>query len=137
MKRLPQGGTLIDRSAPIAIDLDGRRIAAFKGDTVGSAMAAAGVTVTGRSFKYHRPRGLYCMTGACANCLVTVDGEPNVRACTRQVEPGMRVTRQNAWPSADHDLLRAFDRTSFALPAGFYYKVFHKPRFVWPLVGPG
>jgi sarcosine oxidase subunit alpha len=136
MKRLPQGGTLIDRSAPIAIDLDGRRIAAFKGDTVGSAMAAAGVTVTGRSFKYHRPRGLYCMTGACANCLMTVEGEPNVRACTRQVEPGMRVTRQNAWPSADHDLLRAFDRTSFALPAGFYYKVFHKPRFVWPMVEP-
>ena len=136
MKRLPQGGTLIDRSATVAIEFDGRRVAAFKGDTIGSAVAAADVTVTGRSFKYHRPRGLYCMTGACANCLVTVNGEPNVRACTRQVEPGMRVTRQNAWPSADHDLLRMFDRASFALPAGFYYKVFHKPRFVWPMVEP-
>jgi sarcosine oxidase, subunit alpha len=136
MRRLPQGGTLIDRSATLAIALDGRRISAFKGDTIGSAIAAADVTVTGRSFKYHRPRSLYCMTGACANCLVTVDGEPNVRACTRQVAPGMRVTRQNAWPSADFDLLRTFDRSSFALPAGFYYKTFHKPRFVWPMVEP-
>src|SRR5439155_11128491 len=112
MKRLPQGGTLIDRSATVAIELDGRRVPAFKGDTIGSAVAAAGVTITGRSFKYHRPRGLYCMTGACANCLVTVDGEPNVRACTHQVESGMWVKRQNAWPSADHDLLRTFDKAS-------------------------
>jgi sarcosine oxidase, subunit alpha len=69
MKRLPQGGTLIDRSASVAIQLDGRQIEAYQGDTIGSAIAASGIVVTGRSFKYHRPRGLYCMTGACANCL--------------------------------------------------------------------
>jgi sarcosine oxidase, subunit alpha len=136
MMRVPEGGSLVDRAAPLSISLDGRRIPAFQGDTIGSALAAAGVAITGRSFKYHRPRGLYCMTGACGNCLVTVNGEPNVRACTRQVERDLRVTRQNAWPGAEHDLLRTFDRLSGALPAGFYYKIFHKPRFVWPLVEP-
>ncbi|HEV2013100.1 MAG TPA: 2Fe-2S iron-sulfur cluster-binding protein [Candidatus Dormibacteraeota bacterium] len=136
MTRVPQGGALIDRTAPLSISLDGRRIPALEGDTIGSALAAASVAITGRSFKYHRPRGLYCMTGACGNCLVRVNGEPNVRACTRQVERDLRVTRQNAWPGADRDLLRIFDRVSGALPAGFYYKAFHKPRFVWPLVEP-
>src|SRR6202035_183704 len=99
-------------SAPLSITLDGRPIPAFAGDTIGSALAAAGVAITGRSFKYHRPRGLYCMTGACGNCLVTVDGEPNVRACTRQVAPNQRVTRQNAWPGAARDLLRPLDRST-------------------------
>jgi sarcosine oxidase subunit alpha len=136
MTRVPQGGALVDRTAPVSFSLDGRRISAFEGDTIGSALAAAAVAITGRSFKYHRPRGLYCMTGACANCLVTVDGEPNVRACTRKVAPDLRVTRQNAWPDAERDLLRTFDRFSGTLPAGFYYKIFHKPRFVWPLVEP-
>jgi len=131
-----QPGERIDRAQPISFYLDGRRLSAFKGDTVGSAMAGAGELLTARSFKYHRPRGLYCMTGSCGNCLVTVNGEPNVRACTRAVEADLQVTRQNAWPTATHDLLRIFDRLSFALPAGFYYKVFHKPRFVWPLVEP-
>jgi sarcosine oxidase subunit alpha len=88
MTRVPQGGALVDRTAPLT---------------------------------FH---------------LVTVDGEPNVRACTRQVVPDQRVTRQNAWPGAEHDLLRTFDRVSATLPAGFYYKIFHKPRFVWPLVEP-
>jgi sarcosine oxidase, subunit alpha len=131
-----QPGERIDRALPVSFYLDGRRLNAFKGDTIGSAMAGVGVMLTGRSFKYHRPRGLYCMTGSCGNCLVTVNGEPNVRACTRTVEPDLQVTRQNAWPTAEHDLLRIFDRFSFAMPAGFYYKVFYKPRFVWPLVEP-
>jgi sarcosine oxidase, subunit alpha len=129
-------GELIDRASPLSFSLDDRRLNAFRGDTIGSAMAAAGVMLTGRSFKYHRPRGLYCMTGSCGNCLVTVDSEPNVRACTRVVEADLKVTRQNAWPNATRDLLHAFDRFSFALPAGFYYKVFQKPRFLWPLVEP-
>lgn len=137
MRRAPVGaGERIDRSQPLTFTLDGRRIEGFAGDTIGSAVAAAGITVTGRSFKYHRPRGLYCMTGACGNCLVTVNGVPNVRACTREAEPNLEVKRQNAWPSADHDLLRAFDRASVGLPAGFYYKAFHQPKFVWPRVEP-
>ena len=91
-ERLSAGpGEALNRDRRITITVDGRSIPAFDGDTVGSAMAAAGVTTFSRSFKYHRPRGLSCMTGACPNCLVTVDGVPNVRACLEPVRPGMTV----------------------------------------------
>src|SRR5438094_9579721 len=97
-RRLPETATeRIDRSRTVACTLEGRRIEAYAGDSVGSAMAAAGIDITGRSFKYHRPRGLFCMTGACPNCLVDVDGVPNVRACVEPVRDGMRVRRQNGW----------------------------------------
>ncbi|MDQ6884317.1 MAG: 2Fe-2S iron-sulfur cluster-binding protein [Candidatus Dormibacteraeota bacterium] len=137
MKRLPSHPSeRLNRASQLALTMDGRPLNAFEGDTIGSAMAANGVTVTGRSFKYHRPRGLRCMTGACANCLVTVDGVPNVRACLEPARDGMTVRRQNAWPSVDRDLLGVFDLFAWALPAGFYYKAFHRPRFLWPLVEP-
>ena len=97
-------GEAISRDRPITFDFEGRRVRAFEGDTVGSALAAAGVTVTGRSFKYHRARGLFCMTGACPNCLMQIDGIPNVRSCTEPARQGMRVYRQNAWPSAGRDI---------------------------------
>src|SRR5207245_1904191 len=78
MRRLPRDPSeSLDRSRAVTIVLDDRRLQAFAGDTVGSAMAVNGVAITGRSFKYHRPRGLRCMTGACSNCLVTVDGVPD------------------------------------------------------------
>lgn len=76
------------------------------------------------------------MVGACPNCLVTVDGVPNVRACTEPLREGARVERQNAFPSADHDLLGILDQLAFALPAGFYYKSFYRPRFLWALAEP-
>jgi sarcosine oxidase subunit alpha len=129
-------GEALNRDRRTTFTVDGRRIAAFEGDMVGSAMAAAGITTFSRSFKYHRPRGLSCMAGACPNCLVTVDGVPNVRACVEPVRPGMIVRRQNAWPSADTDVMAVLDSFSFMMPPGFYYKIFHKPRFLWPLVEP-
>jgi sarcosine oxidase subunit alpha len=129
-------GEVIDRSLTVRFQLDGRPAEAFEGDTIASAMAAAGVVVTGRSFKYHRPRGLFCMTGACANCMVRVDGVPNVQACQTLVKEGMRVARQNGMPSVDFDVMRAADRFAAFLPAGFYYKAFYRPRFMWPLVEP-
>jgi sarcosine oxidase subunit alpha len=129
-------GELLDRTKAISFILDGRKVQAFEGDTVASAMAAAGVVVTGRSFKYHRPRGLFCMTGACANCMVRVDGVPNVQACQTTVRAGMRVARQNGLPSVDFDVMRAVDRFSAFFPPGFYYKSFYRPRFMWPLAEP-
>ena len=84
----PQPGEAIDRSAPVEFEFDGRRVRAFQGDTVASALYAQGTRVFSRSFKYHRPRGLLCCSGNCPNCLVTVGDEPNVRACARAVEPG-------------------------------------------------
>lgn len=136
-ERLPERqGEAIRRDRPLAFRFERRRIGAFEGDTVGSALAAAGVTITGRSSKYHRPRGLSCMTGACPNCLMQIDGVPNVRACTEPVREGMRVHRQNAWPSADRDVHGWLDTFSFMTPPGFPYKIFHRPRWAWPLVEP-
>jgi sarcosine oxidase subunit alpha len=136
-ERLPERqGEAIRRDRPLTFRFERRQVTAFEGDTVGSALAAAGVTITGRSFKYHRPRGLSCMAGACPNCLMQIDGVPNVRACTEPVRDGMRVARQNAWPSAGRDIHGWLNTFSFMMPPGFYYKVFHRPRWAWPLVEP-
>ena len=136
-ERLPERqGEAIRRDRPIRFRFERRTIEAFEGDTVGSALAAAGVTITARSFKYHRPRGLSCMTGACPNCLMQIDGIPNVRACTEPVREGMTVERQNAWPSVDRDVHGWLNTFSFMMPPGFYYKIFQHPRWAWPLVEP-
>ena len=129
----PQPGEAIDRSTPVEFDFDGRRIRAFQGDTVASALYAQGTRVYSRSFKYHRPRGLLCCSGNCPNCLVTVGDEPNVRACTRPVEPGLLVRSQNAWPSLGFDLLSLLDKLHWLMPVGFYYKALHRPKALWLL----
>jgi sarcosine oxidase subunit alpha len=136
-ERLPERlGEAIRRDRPIRFRFERRTISAFEGDTVGSALSAAGVTITSRSFKYHRPRGLHCMTGSCPNCLMQIDGIPNVRACIEPAREGMRVERQNAWPSVDRDIHGWLDTFSFMMPPGFYYKVFQRPRWAWPFVEP-
>ncbi len=133
MSRLPaHPGQRIDRSRPVAFTFDGRAYTGFAGDTVGSALYAAGVRTFSRSFKYHRPRGLLCGRGHCANCLVDVDGVPNVRACTEPLRQGQRVAAQHAWPSLEHDALAVVDKLGFLLPVGFYYKTFIHPRRLWP-----
>ena len=87
----PRPGELIEREAQLSFSFNGKSYAAYPGDTIASALAAAGVRVFSRSFKYHRPRGLMCCTGKCPNCLVQVGEEPNVRACIRPVEAEMEV----------------------------------------------
>ena len=129
----PQSGEAIDRSAPVEFEFDGRRVQGFQGDTVASALYAQGTRVFSRSFKYHRPRGLLCCSGNCPNCLVNVGDEPNVRACTRPVEPGLRVRSQNAWPSLGFDLLSLLDKLHWLMPVGFYYKALHRPKALWLL----
>jgi sarcosine oxidase subunit alpha len=116
-----------------AFRFDGREIPIRDGDTIATAMYRAGVRVFSRSFKYHRPRGLLCGTGRCANCLVQVGPTPNVRACTTPAAPGAEVRHQNAWPSLGLDLLAVNDWLSFLLPPGFYYKTLIRPRSFWPL----
>ena len=127
---------LIDRSSVLHFTFGGRRVAAHPGDTVASALYASGVRVYSRSFKYHRPRGLLCVAGHCPNCLLTVDGVPNVRACTEPARAGMDVRHQNAWPSLDRDVFSVLDRFDRLMPVGFYYKALHKPRFAWRLAAP-
>jgi sarcosine oxidase subunit alpha len=130
----PAAGEQIDRARRISFSFDGRPVSAFEGDTIASALFAAGQRTFSRSFKYHRPRGLMCCSGQCANCLVAVDGAPGVRACTEPARDGQRVEHLNAWPSLGRDAMAVVDRLpSRALPVGFYYKTFQRPRRLWPL----
>ncbi|GEJ58985.1 2Fe-2S iron-sulfur cluster-binding protein [Anaeromyxobacter diazotrophicus] len=105
MPRLPD-----PRFAPdCAISVDGDRVPARRGESVTSALLAAGRPLVSRSPKYHRPRGPFCLSGSCAACLVRVDGQPNVRACQTPCRDGLTVETQNALGTAAHDLLRAID----------------------------
>lgn len=129
----PRPGETVDRDRSIQFTFDGEAYSAHPGDTIASALAGSGVRVLSRSFKYHRPRGLLCCAGHCPNCLVQVGDEPNVRACQQQVEEGMAVTAQNAWPSLTHDLLSLNRYAAPLMPVGFYYKTFMRPKKLWPL----
>ena len=135
MTRLPQHpGELIDRSTELTFLFDGKPVRAYEGDTIGSALYASGRRVFSRSFKYHRPRGLQCCSGHCANCQMSVDGEPNVRVCVTPAREGAVVTGQNFLGSLDRDLLRVTDKLGGPFtPPGFYYKTFIRPRRLWPL----
>jgi sarcosine oxidase subunit alpha len=126
-------GCLVDPEQPLTFTFDGRTISALAGQSIAAALYAAGVRIFTRSFKYHRPRGLFCLTGDCPNCLMQVDGKPNVRTCIEPVRQGHVVCHQNAWPSLSFDVLNVFDKLHRFLPVGFYYKRFHKPRWLWPI----
>lgn len=124
---------LPSRAAENGFVFEGRRVAAAPGDTIASALFRAGVRTFSRSFKYHRKRGLYCLSGDCPNCLMTVDGEPAVRTCCTPA-PGVRsVARGRGWPSAEHDVLSILWHLRRFLPVGFYYKSMIRPRWLWPL----
>ena len=133
--RLPTGGWQIDRSQPVNITFNGRRLRAFRGDTVASALLANNQTLVGRSFKYHRPRGIIASGPEEPNGLVTVKTRygsmPNQRATAVEVAEGMEVYSQNHWPSLDYDIGELADKVSPLLPAGFYYKTFIRPRQAW------
>jgi sarcosine oxidase subunit alpha len=115
----------------LTFTFQGRIIRAVEGQSIAAALYAAGVRIFSRSFKYHRPRGLFCVSGDCPNCLMQVDGRPNVRTCIEPVRQGQVVCGQNAWPGLRFDLLRIFDALAYFLPVGFYYKHFHRPRWLW------
>lgn len=115
------------------LDFEGRRVPVRDGDSVASALYRAGVRTFSRSTKYHRPRGLYCLTGDCPNCTVTVDGEPGCRACVTDAVDGQSIRRGSGVPSADRDVLAVLDRAHRLMPVGFYYKTFIRPRFSWEL----
>ncbi|MBA2294672.1 MAG: (2Fe-2S)-binding protein [Actinobacteria bacterium] len=135
MTRLaPQPYELIDRSIAVTFLFDGKPVTAFGGDTIGSALYASGRRVFSRSFKYHRPRGLMCCSGHCANCQMTVDGEPSIRVCVTPVREGAVVKGQNFVGSLDRDLMQVTDKLGGPFtPPGFYYKTFIRPRRLWPL----
>ena len=134
MRLDPQPGERIDRSREIRFFFDGWPARGFPGDSIGSALFARGQRVFSRSFKYHRPRGLLCCRGQCPNCMMRVDGVPNVRVCTEPVREGARVEAQNVWGSLRHDLLAVTDKFGGPFtPVGFYYRTMIRPRRAWPL----
>ena len=106
----------------------------YEGDTVASLLYANGIRIFSRSLKYHRPRGLYSLDGECSNTMMTIDGIPNIRAETTLARQGMTVKAQNVVGSPEFDLMSIMDKFSWAMPAGFFYHVFHKPPSLWPLV---
>jgi sarcosine oxidase subunit alpha len=126
----------IDRSRPLPFTFDGRPYAGFAGDTLASALLANGVHLTGRSFKYHRPRGILAAGSEEPNALVTVVRDdarrtPNLRATQVELYEGLVALSQNRWPSLAFDVGRVNDGLSRFFPAGFYYKTFMWPRKAW------
>ena len=133
MSRLEvQPTEVIDRSTTRRFRWNGKRFSGFEGDTIASALAAAGEHVFSRSMKYHRPRGILTADYWDPNLLVQVGDDPNVRAGHRLLEAGMDVGAQNVWPSLRHDIKAANGLVSRFLTAGFYYKTFMRPQRLWP-----
>ena len=135
MSRLaPQPGERVTRARTVSFSFDGTTVEGLAGDTIASALMAAGRRTFSRSFKYHRPRGEMCGCGQCSNSMVVVDGRPGVRACGEPIRDGMKVEHQNAWPSLGFDVMRATDIVGGPFtPPGFYYKTFIRPRRLWPV----
>ena len=121
----------IDRTRPLAFAYDGTRYEGYAGDTLASALLANGIHLVGRSFKYHRPRGIYSAGVEEPNALVQLargaHTEPNARATTVELYDGLVAQSQNCWPSVRFDVGAVANALSPMLPAGFYYKT-----FMWP-----
>jgi NADPH-dependent 2,4-dienoyl-CoA reductase/sulfur reductase-like enzyme len=124
-----------DRTRPLRLRFDGTDYPAFQGDTLASALLANDVKLVGRSFKYHRPRGILTAGSEEPSALVEVleDGQqtPNIRATMQEAFDGLTAQSQNRWPSLRHDLLAVNDHAAPFLSAGFYYKTFMWPRSFW------
>ncbi len=132
--RLASGG-LVDRATPIGFSFDGRQMTGFAGDTLASALVANGVRLVGRSFKYHRPRGIVSAGPEEPNALVEKGRgplrEPNTRATTIELYPGLDAASQNRWPSLVFDVHALAQLAAPILGAGFYYKTFMWPAALW------
>lgn len=129
-------GGRINRAKPVHFSFDGKTYQGYEGDTLASALLAHGVHLMGRSFKYHRPRGVLTAGSEEPNALVTVirDGSrttPNLRATQVEIYDGLQATSQNRFPSLSFDVGEVNDLLAPFLGAGFYYKTFMHPRGAW------
>ncbi|GGH46834.1 sarcosine oxidase subunit alpha family protein [Frigidibacter albus] len=133
--RLSRGGRLIDRRAPVTFRFDGKPMTGFAGDTLAASLLANDQMLVGRSFKYHRPRGIVASGAEEPNALVGLGQgprfEPNQRVTTTETFEGLTAISQNHWPSLDYDIGAVNGYLSRFLPAGFYYKMFLWPRPFW------
>ena len=131
--RLPKiDGEWMDRSTPLDFEFEGERFQGFAGDTISSALCANGVNALGRSFKYHRPRGVLSMANHDINALLQDGARPNVRGDVAPLRKGMRLSAVNTFGGVKRDRARILDRLSAFFPVGFYYKAFHSPASLFP-----
>ena len=129
-------GAVIDYTTPVRFSFDGKIYQGFRGDTLASALLANGVHLMGRSFKYHRPRGVLSAGAEEPNALVDVSrghgrSTPNLRATQVEIYDGLVAKSQNRFPSLRFDIGAINDLVSPVLGAGFYYKTFMGPRSAW------
>ena len=127
-------GGRIDRDRPLTFTFNGKRLVGYAGDTLSSALIANGISIVGRSFKYHRPRGIMSAGAEETNAFVQLLGhneEPNVLATTLPLHEGLEAHSVNAWPSVHFDLGGMNNFLHRLFPVGFYYKTFMWPRDRW------
>jgi sarcosine oxidase subunit alpha len=129
----PQPGEWIDRSRPISFKFEGTSYTGFAGDTVTSALAANGVKLLGRSFKYHRPRGVYSLANHDVNMMAEDRGQTNIRGDVTPLWEGAELKAVNTFGGLARDwVARWIGPCAKMLPVGFYYKAFHSPRRLFP-----
>ncbi len=132
-ERLEQrSGEWIDRSRTVRFQFEGETYTGFAGDTISSALWANGVRVLGRSFKYHRCRGIFGFADVDCNAMVESDSTTNIRADLTPIEEGMSVRAVNTSGNLKKDRLRFLDFFGAFTPVGFYYKAFHTPKKLFP-----
>ncbi len=133
--RLATGGRLLNKSKPLSFSFNGKQMRGYEGDTLASALLANDQVLVGRSFKYHRPRGIVTSGPEEPNGLVGLGQEgrfePNARVTTTELYEGLEAASQNHWPSLEFDVGALNKHLSRFLPAGFYYKMFMHPRPLW------
>ncbi|GAA4118398.1 2Fe-2S iron-sulfur cluster-binding protein [Enteractinococcus coprophilus] len=132
LRLVTQPNEEIDRSQRVTFTWNGKTYTGYQGDTIVSALYAAGERVFSRSMKYHSPRGVLTGTLHDPGTILQVDDEPNVRGAHRLIEEGMNVTSQNTWPSLKYDVRAVNQLGARFLGPGFYYKTFMKPDFLRP-----
>ena len=128
----------IDQTSRISFKFDGKTLYGFKGDTLASALLANNIHLVGRSFKYHRPRGIMSCGSEEPNAIVQVGNdasmtEPNTRATEIELYEGLEASSQNCWPSVNFDVGAVNNFFSPIIPAAFYYKTFMWPANFWKL----
>ena len=126
----------IDQTARISFKFNGKKLYGYKGDTLASALLANNIHLVGRSFKYHRPRGIMTCGSEEPNAIVQIGNDPaltdpNVRATEIELYDGLEAFSQNCWPSVNFDIGGINNFLSPLLPAGFYYKTFMWPASFW------
>jgi sarcosine oxidase subunit alpha len=128
----PQPGEWIDRSRPLEYRFEGQSYIGYQGDVLTSALWANDVRMTGRSFKYHRPRGPYSLAGCDVNVMVENSKRTNIRGDSLPLVAGLDLHAVNTFGGLASDRLRITQRFSQFMPVGFYYKAFHTPRRLFP-----